>query len=506
MVTSLSGILTSKVHLGEWQTWGRKRQPGRCPSVSGRTIQSIDFVPKSGYKQDDYPKMRTVNCGRTALRMAECLIFAILIITSSAAQNSVVGKYNGPGGCASSSCHGSIQPKQITRVPQNEYSIWAGQDKHARAYQVLSSDGSVRMGRILNLKSPPNQNQKCLACHALSVSPEMRAQSFDISDGVSCEHCHGPAAGWLGAHTVKDWETRTADQKAQLGMRDLRDLAIRSHTCLHCHVGTEEQSVDHQMIAAGHPDLTFELNLFSAVMPRHWKDSDDAPWFGTKEWAVGQGMQLRDSLQRLARRARSSTWPEYSELDCFACHHSLTAAKDSWRQEIGYDGRTPGVPAWNSARFVVFHYAAAETDSSTAGKLESEMATLSGLMGQLNGDREQIAASADRAAELAHSLTGSLNSRGYDQAFTLQVMRKIAGDSRAISQQGQRAGGQAAMSLDSLFGVYKRNAKNLDEAEIKVAITGLFQQLDDPSAYNAPRFAAQMQKVSALLSPEKGSR
>jgi hypothetical protein len=333
----------------------------------------------------------------------------------------------------------------------------------------------------------------------------MRAQTFDISDGVSCEHCHGPAAGWLGAHTVKDWETRSADQKAQHGMRDLRDLAVRSHTCLHCHVGTEEQSVDHQMIAAGHPDLTFELNLFSAVMPRHWKDSDETPWFGTKEWAVGQGMQLRDSLQRLARRARSS-WPEYAELDCFACHHSLTAPKDSWRQEVGYAGRTPGVPAWNSARFVVFRYAAAETDAATAGKLESEMATLSGLMGQLSGDREQIAASADRAAGLAHSLAGTLNARTYDQAFTLRVMRKIAGDSRAISQQGQRAAGQAAMSLDSLFAVYRQNAGKFDEAETKSAINGLFQQLDDPSAYNAPRFAAQMQKVSALLSAEKGSR
>jgi hypothetical protein len=446
--------------------------------------------------------MRMLDYGR----VAACLTFAFFVSTSARAQNSVVGKYDGPGGCASSSCHGSIQPKNITHVAQNEYSTWAGQDKHARAYQVLSNDVSIRIARILNLKSPPSQNQKCLACHALSVAPEMRAQTFDISDGVSCEHCHGPAAGWLGPHTVKDWETRTADQKAQLGMRDLRDLAVRSHTCLHCHVGTEEQSVDHQMIAAGHPDLTFELNLFSAVMPRHWKDSDDIPWFGTKEWAVGQGMQLRDSLQRLARRARSSTWPEYSELDCFACHHSLTAAKDSWRQEVGYAGRTPGVPAWNSARYVVFRYAAAETDAATAGKLESELATLSGLMGQLGGDREQIAASADRAAELAHSLAGSLNSRSYDQAFTLQVMRKIAGDSRSISQQGQRAAGQAAMSLDSLLGVYQQHAKNLDAAEIKAAIGGLFQQLDDPSAYNALRFAAQMQKVSEFLSSGKGSR
>jgi len=80
-------------------------------------------------------------------------------------------------------------------------------------------------------------------------------------------------------------------------MRNLRDLAVRSHTCLNCHVGTEEKSVDHQMIAAGHPDLTFELNLFSAVMPRHWNESDEVAWFGTKEWAVGQGMQLCDSLQ-----------------------------------------------------------------------------------------------------------------------------------------------------------------------------------------------------------------
>jgi hypothetical protein len=241
-------------------------------------------------------------------------------------------------------------------------------------------------------------------------------------------------------------------------------------------------------------------------MPRHWKDADETPWHGTKEWAVGQGMQLRDSLQRLARRARSSTWPEYAELDCFACHHSLTAPKDSWRQDVGYAGRTPGIPAWNSARFVVFRYAAAETDAATAGKLESEMTTLSGLMGQLSGDREQIAASADRAAGFAHTLAGTLNGRTYDQAFTLRVMRKIAADSSAISQQGQRAAGQAAMSLDSLFTVYKQNAKNLDETGIKVAINGLFQQLDDPSAYNAPRFAVQMQKVNALLSAEKGSR
>lgn len=440
-----------------------------------------------------YAGSATWDFRRVAWRFGICSV----LVASAAGQNTSVGKYNGPGGCASSSCHGSIQPKQVTRVSQNEYSIWAGQDKHARAYQVLSNDVSVRMGRILNLNSPPQSNAKCLACHALAVPAEQRAQTFELNDGVSCESCHGPAAGWLGPHTVKGWENQSSEQKARLGMKDLGDLAVRSHTCLQCHVGTAEKFVDHQMIAAGHPDLTFELNLFSAVMPRHWKDSDNVPWLGAKEWAVGQGMQLRDSLQRMARRARSATWPEYAELDCFACHHSLTAAKDSWRQEAGYAGRMPGVPAWNAARFVIFRYAAMASDAAAAGKLESEVATLSGLMGQLNGDREQIAASAERAAVLADALSRELNSRAYDRAFTLQVMRRIAADSRGIAQRGQRAAEQATMSLDSLYNVCKQNGA--PDSDLQSAIAGLFAQVQNPSAYNAPAFMAQLQKVDAAL-------
>jgi hypothetical protein len=53
-----------------------------------------------------------------------------------------VGKYSGPGSCASSNCHGGVQPKGLVRIAQNEYSIWAAQDKHSRAYTVLSNPTS----------------------------------------------------------------------------------------------------------------------------------------------------------------------------------------------------------------------------------------------------------------------------------------------------------------------------------------------------------------------------
>src|SRR6267142_633878 len=83
--------------------------------------------------------------------------------------------------------------------------------------------------------------------------------------------------------------------------------------------------------------------------------------------------------------------------------------------------------------------------------------------------------------------------------LTLALMRAIAQDGDSISAQGQRAAEQAAMSLDSLFLAYKQNAKAENESELRESINGLFQQLDNPSAYNAPRFAAQMQKVSSVL-------
>ncbi len=266
-------------------------------------------------------------------------------------KNAVAGKFNGPGGCAASSCHGSVQPKTTTRIYQDEYSIWIGQDKHARAFAALRNPVSVRIGKILNI-GPPDQAPKCLVCHSLYVPADQRAQTFELGDGVSCENCHGQASGWLGPHTTKDWPH---EKSVQLGMYDTRNLELRAQKCLTCHIGTSEKFVDHEMIAAGHPDLTFELGVFTSAMPPHWKmPEQNDPWRQVQAWGVGQAVQLRESLNRLTRRANGPVWPEYAELDCFACHHSLTAPENSWRQERGYSGRRPGNPPWNESRVVVF--------------------------------------------------------------------------------------------------------------------------------------------------------
>jgi hypothetical protein len=412
-------------------------------------------------------------------------------------KNSVTGKYNGPGGCAASSCHGSVQPRPDKRIYQNEYSIWIGQDKHARAFGVLRNATSVRIGRILNI-GPPDQAPKCLVCHSLYVPLEQRAQTFELDDGVSCENCHGPASGWLGPHTTTGWPYQ---KSLDLGMYDTRNLAKRAERCLTCHLGTSEKYVDHEMIAAGHPDLTFELGVFTAAMPPHWKMPEmNDPWRQVQAWGVGQAVQLRESLNRLARRASGPVWPEYAELDCFACHHKLTAPEDSWRQERGYPARRPGNPPWNESRVVVFRDVVEEINPGAVAQLNGEVTKLAGLMNQLNGNRDEIAATALHASTFAEQLTRSIEAQNYDQGLTLRLMRRVARDGGEISAEGERSAEQATMTLDSLFRAYNLNVKPANAMEIRAAIDGLFQQLQqDPSGYSAPRFAAQMQRVSEVL-------
>jgi hypothetical protein len=406
-------------------------------------------------------------------------------------------KYTGPGSCSSPSCHGGVQPRADTSVQQNEYSTWVVRDKHAQAYAVLSNSIAQRMARILELPRPDSA-PKCLACHALDVPADQRARTFDATDGVSCESCHGPASNWLGPHTTKGW---THEKSVEVGMYDTRGLVHQSEKCLSCHLGNREKFVDHEMIAAGHPDLYFELASFSAVMPRHWKEPlDKDPWMDVRALAAGQAVQLREQLNRVAREARDGVWPQYAELDCFACHHSLTAAKDSWRQERGYTGRRPGNPPWNLSRYTLLRQLAAEVDRNAGQQLESGVKKLYGLVSSVASDRASVAMEAASVAELADRLAQRMVTAGpFDQTVTLRLLKNISGDADYIAAQGERSAEQAAMVLDSLFVAYSRNARLANAEQVRTAIRALFQQLDDPSAYNAPKFAQQMRVVNGLL-------
>jgi hypothetical protein len=88
------------------------------------------------------------------------------------------------------------------------------------------------------------------------------------ADGVGCESCHGASGRWLGPHTTLGWRDRPWPEKAALGMRNTKDLASRARLCAGCHVGDggsddlPARDVNHDLIAAGHPRLNFELSAY----------------------------------------------------------------------------------------------------------------------------------------------------------------------------------------------------------------------------------------------------
>jgi hypothetical protein len=450
---------------------------------------------------------------RWLLRCAGILCGAIVITIalpahaadpSAAKPPADTSKYTGPGSCSSTSCHGGVKPRADSRIFQNEYSIWVVKDKHAKAYDALMGPVGQRMGRILGL-GKSEQSAKCLACHALDVPAEARAKTFELNEGVTCESCHGPASSWLGPHTTRGW---THEQSVAAGMYDTRNLVRRTEKCLACHLGTQEKFVDHEMIAAGHPDLYFELDSFSSVMPRHWKTPrESAPgvpagndaWSGVRDWGTGQAVQLRASMERIAWRAKGKNWPEYSELQCFACHHALSAPEQSWRQERGYPGRRPGDPPWNGSRYAVYRELAHQVDDVAASRLDDQVAEITKMLSQLNPDRDAVAAAAASAASLASQLAARIEAQPYDSATTMRLLQRISNDADKISNEGERAAEQAAMALDSLFIAYSRNERMANATDIRAAINGLFQQLENPSAYNPADFARQMRKVNSLL-------
>jgi hypothetical protein len=208
------------------------------------------------------------------------------VATASAAyptQDNV--RYVGAISCQSSMCHGGASPSR------NQFTIWSQQDFHSRAAATLITARSQRIAQSLGIASASTSN-RCTTCHAplADIPSDHLGSNATPAEGVSCENCHNSAAAWLRGHTRPDWSYLN---RVNAGMRDLRSALVRANTCVACH-----QVIEPNLIEAGHPELTFELDGQSASEPRHWREKAD--WFGPKAWLVGQAAALRDISRQLA--------------------------------------------------------------------------------------------------------------------------------------------------------------------------------------------------------------
>jgi hypothetical protein len=225
-------------------------------------------------------------------------------------------KAMGVGSCSSSNCHGGITPKNTGNILGNEFVTWYKYDRHSKSFQTLLSPESKRIAYLLGVGSPQS-DKLCLDCHATNSTH--KAEKFRIEDGVGCESCHGAGEQWLSTHTSKD---ATHAQNIANGLIDLKNLSTRAQVCSSCHYGDEKKEVTHRLYGAGHPRISFELDTYEAVMPRHWKDSSYKAIDG---WVIGQIDLAKRNLAHLKRHISShEIFPEFSQFSCFSCHQSIS--------------------------------------------------------------------------------------------------------------------------------------------------------------------------------------
>lgn len=251
-------------------------------------------------------------------------------------------------------CHKDGHRFPTHQVAGKEYSIWVNQDPHSCSYNTLFKEESLQIAKNLRLREPPHQAEICLNCHITNPTSDelVEGNQWTPADGIGCESCHGAAERWLVAHKLPSWQSMSPTEKSSLGFVNTDNLAERTRKCVECHVGSEGKDVNHDLIAAGHPRLYFEMSTYQAKMPRHWSREKDL-YLNSSEtearlWMVGQFVSSEAAIDLLRIRASDDEkpWPELAEYGCFSCHHDLKQQR--WKGQKEFFMSRPGVARWGT--------------------------------------------------------------------------------------------------------------------------------------------------------------
>ncbi len=407
-------------------------------------------------------------------------------------------KYLGVVTCAGSTCHGAGHPVGDARISQTEFLSWHRDDAHSKAYRVLLEDKGQRIARNLGLENAASAPE-CLACHATFVPAEVRGKRFQLSDGVGCESCHGPASKWLGQHVTGE---ASREDNIKAGMVRTEEPVTRAALCLSCHLGTQEKFANHRLMGAGHPRLSFELDTYTLLQPAHYRV--DADYRERKQlashvqvWAIGQTAAATRTFELFTsdKWASKGALPELAFFDCHACHHPMTEPRWAPRETSGLP---PGMPRINDAHVLMLLYLTKAIAPPLADDLHQSLLALHKASTESREATMTAAKTLQGAVKKVQDQVRGHNFTSEETATILDSLVKggLAGDYRDFAAAEQAVMGVHAL-VDSLT-----DAKHWSESQagaIAAQIKVLYTVLADQNAYQPARFSGEMQTLAAAL-------
>ncbi len=399
----------------------------------------------------------------------------------------------GVASCAGSTCHGALAPLPGSNVLQNEYITWQEKDKHSRAYKVLLNDRSKRIAKNLGLKSA-HKAQICLNCHADNVKEKFRHSTFKISDGVTCEACHGGAGRWIGTHI-----TPTATHKNNIanGLYPTADPLSRAKMCLSCHFGDETRFITHRIMGAGHPRMSFELDTFTAIEPAHFVIDKDYIKRGkinagsVKTWAIGQviAINLMLDVLRDPKRNMDGFFPELIVFDCHGCHSPMS--KLQWSKREGTGSLGPGIPRFNDSNLLMLMVISSQIDPNISDNLKTGLVALHESMRK---DRDSMIRSASELKKITNQLVEKFNEYNFQVTDMSKMLNTIIDNALNGNYIDYPVAEQASMAIGSIIkGMSDLGA--IDKNKIKIvndSLEKIYTAVDDPEKFEPKSFIASL--------------
>jgi hypothetical protein len=445
-----------------------------------------------------------------AAALLAALVAMILLRPTAAVatlQSSGGSTHVGVASCSGSTCHGRTEATgKIVR--QDELLLWQTESSpagaHSRAWRVLAEPRSKAIARRLGIGEATTAPM-CLGCHATPAPSGARGGRFQLSDGVGCEGCHGAAGTWLSSHYAVG-----ASHLANVarGMVPLENPKARAAQCLDCHFGSADQGqfVNHRIMAAGHPRISFELDLFSTLQQHHDEDADYVARKGrtnsVQTWAIGQAMALDRSLALFSNPTRGTegVFPEFYFFDCHTCHRRISDNPNFEPTSVNNPVRQipQGMPPFNDENMIMLAAAARVVSPQLAQRFDADSRAFHQALAK---DRTTSIAAAARLRESASALSSAFARMPFGRSQVFEIIDNITGNAIALRFTDYAGSVQAVMATDTLLSslVNSRQVSSPAAQAIRTDINAAYRAVRDPNSYDPREFQASLGRAANAI-------
>ena len=451
-------------------------------------------------------------CGLFGAALLGCALMFLALTSAaerasaSAASAASANVHVGVASCSGSTCHGRSEPTgKIVR--QDEIMHWQDSSSpsgaHSRAFAVLGSPRGQAIAAKLGA-GPATSAGECLGCHA-DPAYAGKGPRWHVEDGVSCEGCHGGAANWLSSHYAVG-QTHAAN--VARGLYPLDQPRARAERCLDCHFGSDRpgQFVSHRIMAAGHPRVSFELDLFSALQQHHDEDADyvrrKRRTDNVQMWAMGQASAVGRATTLFAnpRLGTEGVFPEIYFFDCQTCHREIADGPTGRASWIANPGRPipSGMPAFNDENMIMLSAAARVAAPGMAARFDADSKAFHAALAR---DRPSAVAAARRLGASASALADAIGHAQIGRGESFAIIDSIAGSAIAPRFTDYEGSAQAVMAVDTLLNaLVHQGYVSADRARgARGAIDRAYKAVANSNNYRPAEFRTALGQAAASI-------